>query len=125
MKVRCIRILDANGQPAERSPWLTLGRIYRVAGIHVEFDNECTYRILTDESSPSPTTMGFFRVECFEVVSARVPSNWSVRITPPSTLDIAPKTWQSPGWLERLYDGDTVACDEFKQEWDAICRDEN
>lgn len=120
MKVKCVRLLNADNKEVEFSPWLTLGRTYHVMGISVEPSRGRRYQIISHDRDPGFATMGYHAAECFEIVSDVIPSNWRVKIYKMSYIDISPEDWQVPGFLEAFYDADPSAYPIFERERNII-----
>ncbi|MCA8505622.1 hypothetical protein LGN13_28410, partial [Burkholderia multivorans] len=93
MKVKCVRLLDAFGREVASSPWLTLGRIYHVVTVEIDATGKRRYGLVTSEKAGEWPSMGEHQAECFELVSATVPSNWRSKIDANGTISIAPGAW--------------------------------
>ncbi|MEN3931779.1 hypothetical protein WJT86_12010 [Microvirga sp. W0021] len=120
MKVKCIKLLNADGKEVEFSPWLTLGREYPVLSIDISDSGKISYRIVTSERDGFWPDMGLHQADCFEVTSTIIPSNWRVRIYKNKGLSIYPDTWQDNWFLEAFYDRDPKAFPIFQQEYQKI-----
>ena len=117
MKVRCTYLVDFAGQPQEKSPWLTVGKIYDVLSIFVEAEGRRLFRLVGDGSSG----VAIFRWECFEVVSFEIPPTWIIAIGGTGWIDIAPEAWTKPGFWDRYYfDKDPQAIAVFEEERERI-----
>jgi len=124
MKVKCVRLLNADDKEVESLPWLTVGRIYHVMGISIEPNRGRRYQIISHDRDPGFATMGYHSADCFEIVSDVIPSNWRVKIYKMSDIDISPAAWQEPGFLEAFYDADPTAYPIFERERDIILRED-
>ncbi len=124
MKVRCIRILswtgeplldEKTGSPVMQSPWLTVGRVYRVLAVAIDERNIVEIRMFGDGGPPA-----IFRLSEFELVSGRLPSNWAVRWDDGCALEMAPERWFEPGFWDEYFDGDKDAVAVFEEEYRRI-----
>lgn len=114
MKVRCIRILDAVGEPQNKSGWLTIGRIYHVLELFQDSDR-WLLRLMGDE----PNGLALFRLDEFEMVSSKIPNSWIITWAQGGMLHLRPKCW-STSLLERYYDRDRDAIRIIEEEWKEI-----
>ncbi|MET3444034.1 hypothetical protein ABIC94_004843 [Variovorax paradoxus] len=119
MKIKCIQLLNADGQEIESSPWLKLGRIYHVMRIHVALDGTRRFTIISHHPKGEWPQWGSHQTECFEIVSEAIPSNWRT-VVYQGTTDIAPSAWQESGFYEAFSDHDPVAYPIFVRERDII-----
>jgi hypothetical protein len=119
VKVKCIRLLDANGREVEASSWLMLDRTYHVMAIHVAPDGKRSYSIISRQPEGEWPQMGSHLAECFDIVSEVVPSNWREWVYG-NASGTSPVTWQEPGFYEAFYDHDTAAYPIFERERDII-----
>jgi hypothetical protein len=119
MKVRCIRLLDADGREVEFSSWLTLGRVYHVMSIFIDENGRRWYGIISSHPHGEWPQMGRHQAECFEVVSEVVPSNWR-EWRKGNVSGISPAAWQAPGFYEAFYDHDPAAYPIYERERDII-----
>jgi|CZKU01.1.fsa_nt_gi hypothetical protein len=108
MKVRCVKLLDWQKKPVDRSAWAKIGGIYHVLSLWIE-PGQTGLRLIGEE--PTPT---LFEPEMFEVVSSIIPDTWVITSPKPGCLSLAPAAWNTPGFWERYFDRepDAVACFE-------------
>lgn len=123
MKVKCIRLLDADGREVECSPWLELGRIYHVMSIFDDKNGKRSYGIVNRHHEGEWPEMGSHQAECFEVVSEVVPSNWREWKNENSS-GVSPVSWQAPIFYEAFYDHDPDTYPIFEREHDIILRED-
>ena len=119
MKVKCIRILNADGREVEFSPWLTLGRVYHVLSMSIDQNGRRSYGIISGYRKGEWPQIGSHQEECFEVVSDVVPSNWRTMVYQ-DTTDMSPAAWQEPGFYEAFSDHDPATYPIFERERDII-----
>jgi len=124
MKVKCVRLLDAFGREVASSPWLTLGRIYHVVTVEIDAAGKRRYGLVTSEKAGEWPSMGEHQAECFELVSATVPSNWRSKIDANGTISIAPGAWQESGFFEAFYDHDLATYPIFEREYNLILNED-
>ncbi len=119
MKVKCIRLLNANGEEVEFSSWLTLGRIYHVMGIYIAPDGKRSFRIINRHPEGEWPQLGIHQEECFEIVSEVVPSTWRKWVNE-NASGVSPFAWQAPGFYEAFYDHDPATYPIFERERDIV-----
>ncbi len=119
MKIKCIRLLDSDGQEVEFSSWLTLGRIYHVMSIFTDQNGKRSYGIINRHPDGEWPQMGSHQAECFEVVSEVVPSNWCEWVRE-NASGASPAAWQAPGFYEAFYDHDPATYPIFERERNII-----
>jgi hypothetical protein len=124
MKVRCIKLLNSDKLPVKTSPWLRLDKEYYVMSIRISLENEKKYTIISNDTDPGFVTMGLHHSECFEITSTKTPSNWNTQISLDGSITISPRSWQTPGFLERFYDCDKGAYEIFEHERDLIIKED-
>lgn len=124
MKVRCIRLLDADGREVEFSSWLALGRIFHVMSIFICQDGRRSYGIINRHPEGEWPQMGSHPAECFEVVSDVVPSNWC-EWKNGSSSGVSPAAWQTPGFYEAFYDHDPAIYPIFERERNIILSEDS
>ncbi len=126
MKVKCIKLLNADGKEVEFSPWLTLGREYHVMGIEVKSSvPDVNYRIITNDKEPGFAAMVLIQSSAFMVTSEIVPSNWRLKIYKEAGFEISPLAWQEPEFLEKFYEGDPDVYPIYERERDVIMREDS
>jgi hypothetical protein len=123
MKVKCIRLLEADGREVEFSSWLKLGHVYHVMSIFTDKNRKRSYGIINRHPDGEWPQIGSHQEECFEVVSNVVPSNWRTMVYLGST-DISPAAWQEPGFYEAFSDHDPATYPIFERERDVILRED-
>ena len=74
MKVRCVKLLDSRGNPQERSPWLTVGKIYHVLAVQQGTDGQWLLCLVGDGLNG----VALFRLGQFEITSSKIPATWIV-----------------------------------------------
>jgi len=74
MKVKCIKLVDSRGNVQEKSPWLTLGKVYHVLEVVQDAHKRWLLRVVGDGDNG----VGLFRLEQFEIVSAKISVAWVV-----------------------------------------------
>jgi hypothetical protein len=121
MKVKCIAISDDG--PAELSPWLTPGEIYHVLSVESGLNGKVWFRILANEQSVGPESLGLHSAENFEVITNFTPSNWRSRAIG-GELESSPAVWQVDGFWRALYDGEENAALTFEREFNLMVREE-
>ncbi len=119
MKVKCIRLLNADGREVEFSSWLVLGCIYHVMSIFIDKNGQRHYGIINRHPEGEWPQMGSHQAECFEVVSEVLPSNWRTMVYQ-GTTDISPAAWQELGFYEAFSDHDPATYPTFERERDII-----
>lgn len=112
MKVRCLNLLGATGQPADQSRWLKIGHEYDVLTLSVDSKGKKYVRIQPEDGSGP----GLFLLEQFEIADASIPCSWTIQINKKGGLTLGPKEWAEPGFWERYFDGDTQAATIFETE---------
>lgn len=119
MKVKCIRLLDADGREVEFSSWLALGRIYHVMSIVVDQNGRRSYGIINRHPEGEWPQMGNHQSECFEVISDVVPSNWRAWKNETAS-GVSPAAWQASGFYEAFCDHDPATYPIFERERNII-----
>ncbi len=118
MKVRCKKLIDSRGNPQERSPWLTLGKVYHVLEVVQDIHGNWQLRAEGDGiNGPA-----LFRLEQFEIISAKVPDTWVVRWNDKGVFSLTSEAWSQLGFWERFYDRDPEARKVFEEEKTRILR---
>lgn len=115
MKVRCVRLLNDEGQEVEFSPWLSLGRVYHVMSFRVTPTGHRYFGIITSHPEGEWPQMTSHSEYCFEIISERIPSNW-VKWMRADYSGMAPATWQEQGFYEAFYDHDLAVYPVFEKE---------
>jgi len=124
MKVKCVRLLNSDGEEVESSSWLTLGGTYHVLGICYHPTGTCDYRIVTSECTGDWPVPAYHRAQCFKIVSTVVPSNWHLEIFQSGAVFIEPKSWLEQDFWVNFFDHDPCAYLTFKQERDIILKED-
>ena len=119
MKVKCIRLLEADGREVEFSSWLTLGRVYHVMSIFTDKNGKRRYGIFNRHPEGEWPQLGSHQAECFEIVSDVAPSNWR-EWSNENASGVSPAAWQESGFYEAFYDHDPVTYPIFERERDII-----
>jgi hypothetical protein len=112
MKVRCIKLSDSRGNPQERSSWLTVGKLYQVLAIELDNGGLWLLRLIGDGLNG----VALFRLEDFEVISAKVSPSWVVCWKTDGLFDLSPERWARPGFWEKFYDNSPEAVRIFEEE---------
>jgi hypothetical protein len=123
MKVKCVRLLDSDGNEVKSSPWLTLGETYHVLSIFLDAAGNRRFSIDSQMPGEWPSNAEH-QAECFEVVSTVVPSNWRVWIHESSAIGISPAAWQAPGFAEALFEHDPATYPVFDRERQVILNED-
>jgi hypothetical protein len=97
MKVRCIKltnafgepVFDTKGNPAQSDGWLTVGKDYHVLEVLLD-SGEWSLRIMNDEGG----TPALFPLANFEIVSPRISPTWIVRWGENGYFELTPEAWQ-------------------------------
>ncbi|MEN3931782.1 hypothetical protein WJT86_12035 [Microvirga sp. W0021] len=124
MKVKCIKLLKADGKEVEFSPSLTLGKEYHVLSISYDSYGKLYYRIVTSEREGKWPHMSLHSEKCFELVTTFVPSSWHLKIYQNKGFSIGPKTWINSSFYENFYDGEPSALHTFYEEYKKILSEE-
>lgn len=115
MKVRCNEIADAFGSPAEKSPWITVGKTYHV--LSIEFSSpQVLFRLKGDRDNG----VALFGSSHFEIISEVIPSSWVVTGYKRGSFSIGPQAWSAPTYWEEYYEYDDVAVRIFDTEFQKI-----
>jgi hypothetical protein len=109
MKVRCIRLLNARGEPVRSSGWLTIGKEYLVLEVVADEQNGSRFRVISDNAE----TPILARSSEFEAVSDTIPKCW-VATFKANWLLFSPSAFRGGFW-ERYFDGDAAARNEFNE----------
>ena len=112
MKVQCISVADALDRQATASPWLTVGSTYNVLSVVLDVHSRWWLRLISDQRS----SIGLFRREQFQIVSANLPSTWIVSWSDGGTFELSPQEWLVPRFWERYFEGDGDARAAFERE---------
>jgi hypothetical protein len=111
MKVRCTKLIDPRGNSLEKSPWLTVGKIYHVLSICVSADGRRLLRLVGDGNNG----IALFRLEQFEIVTSKIPDTWIVKYMK-GEIDFTPESWSQTDFWDRFYDGNSDAFRIFDEE---------
>ena len=109
MKVRCIRLLNARGEPVRTSGWLTIGKEYVVLEVVVDEQAGSRFRVISDDAD----TPVLAQSSQFEAVSDTIPKCW-VATFGPNWLAFSPPAFLGGFWV-RYFDGDSAARNEFNE----------
>ena len=118
MKVRCLITTDALGNPSTSSPWMTVGKIYHVLAVELDFHNRWLLRLVGDRDPG----VGLFPLAQFEVVSAKVPDGWVVSWNGGHRFELSPASWLEPNFWDHYFDRDENAMRSFDDEMRRIVR---
>lgn len=116
MKVRCVKLLTADGTPQQSSRWLTVGVIYDVLTIELDRSGLWLLRLLVDNANE----VALFPIDGFEVVSHRLAPSWVASWNGDGFFQLAPEAWLEAEFWERFYDRDPGAIQIFEAELAAI-----
>ena len=109
MKVRCIGLLNAHGEPVRTSGWLTIGKEYLVLEVFVDEQGGSRFRIISDDADSAILALS----SQFEAVSETIPKCWVVTFTA-NWLLFSPAAFQGDFW-ERYFDGDAAARNDLNE----------
>jgi len=123
MKVKCVRLLNSDGQDVEYSPWLTMGKIYHVMTFFVNEEGKKNYGIISSHPRGEWPQLINNQEECFEVISPLIPSNWQ-KWRLDNTWGMSPAAWQEDNFYEKFYDHDASVYPLFERERDIILRED-
>ncbi len=123
MKVKCIRLLDSDGNDVEDSPWLALGKTYHVMSTYVDAEGRRRFGIVSRHPDGEWPQMINASEKCFEVVSSIIPSNW-LKWERAVASGMAPAAWQVPGFFEAFYDHEPETYPIFERERDVILKED-
>lgn len=110
MKARCIKLIDSKGNVQERSPWLTLGNVYQVLEVVQDAHNRWLLRVVGDGQNG----VALFRLEQFEIVSAKMPDAWIPVWNAKGGFALTTEAWSQPGFWDTYYDKDPLALSKFE-----------
>jgi hypothetical protein len=112
MKLRCVRIIDEKtGRIQERSPWLTVGKVYHALSVFLDERKTLLVRMVGDDG----VTPALYGLDQFEVVSPKISSSWVIDWHD-GVFQLAPARWLTPGFWERYFDGEREALLMFDEE---------
>lgn len=116
MIVRCVRIISENtGQLVTNSPWLSIGKLYRVLSLEIAPRYVILIRMIGDEPTPA-----LFDFRQFEIVSENIPSNSVVHFGNTNLFVLGPAKWNVEGFWERYFDGEAEEQRIFDEEREII-----
>lgn len=124
MKVRCIKLLNLEGEEIDSSSWMRIGEIYHVLSIFIDQSGKRSFAIVANQRVGEWPTMVSHPAECFEIVSTVVPSNWSPWIHSSSAIGISPVAWQDPAFAENFFDHDPQTYQIFEREQKIILQED-
>jgi hypothetical protein len=123
MRVTCIKIINPiTGVEQSSSPWLTVGKVYRVWEVSWGASQKLIdYRFEHDDAnSPALSNANLFKVTC-----DFIPSIWSVKSVPDQQFSVGPRSWQVDGFWEAYFDGEPWARELYRREVIAMCAEED
>jgi len=112
MKVRCIKLTDAKGNPRATSSRLSIGSIYPVLEVIQDTHHRWLLRVIGDGANG----IAIFGLDQFEIVSAKVPNVWITKWNSQGGFSLTTEAWGRPGYWERYYDRDPEAHRVFEEE---------
>ena len=115
MKVKCVCLLDHEGNVISSSPWLNIGATYHVLSIFIDGKGGRRFWLNYQNQNEWPSIVEH-RAECFEIVSTVVPSNWRLWIHESSAMGVSPFSWQSAEFTEALLEHEAKAYSIFEYE---------
>jgi hypothetical protein len=110
MKVKCAKLIDSKGNAQERSGWLTLGKVYHVLEVVQDTHGRWLLRMIGDGLSG----VALFRLDQFEVVSAKLPDAWMVVWNSKGGFALTTEAWSQVGFWEAYYDKEPAALSKFE-----------
>ena len=115
MKVKCVKVLDSDGNITNNSYWLKLESIYYVIEIYMYPYEGILYRIIDYNISINSYSLVLKSPECFETVSEIVPSNWKIDLSD-NCVTITTESWAKDNFWVAYFDGEPWAEDIFEKE---------
>ena len=115
MRVKCVKLLDALGQPASRSAWVSVGAVYDVLTLTVEPSGAIRVRIISNDGTP-----GLHPLSQFEIVDNNIPGSWRIFCGHDGNLVMGPASWARAGFWERYFDNEAVARKDFGVELERL-----
>jgi hypothetical protein len=115
VRVVCNRIIDARGNSAESSAWLTVGVDYIVLAINAHPSGSIF--LLFDHGRRD---IGWWDSRAFTTVDDRPAPNWVSRVDDSGTLAISPASWLEPTFWDEFTEGVEPAIEMYEQERDVI-----
>lgn len=123
MKVKYNGIFDDNKESRQiSSERLTIDKEYVVIELLSSVKKGVSYRLVGDNQDGSPAV--FWATE-FEIVSDRVPTNWTLTIKKNGLIVNGPASWRKSGFWEDCYDHEPQALEIYKREARIIMEEEN
>jgi hypothetical protein len=115
MRVRCAKLInEQTGQQIEKSPWLSIGKVYLVLEVSVSERKHVKFRLMSDDND----TPALHEFSQFEPVSDAIPKCWVTLFEPGRYLCLTPSAFAQPGFWERYFDGEEAARQTFLE----VCR---
>ena len=124
MKVKCIQLLNADGEKVELSSWLTLGQTYHVMAIHISPNGKKKYSIISRQPPGEWPQIGSHYAECFEIVSEIIPSNWRDWADSDGERGISPALWQEDDFQLKFLNHEPETYAIYEQERNIILRED-
>lgn len=123
MKVKCTKLLDAKGNEVRSSPWLKIGEIYHVLSMFFDPHGNRMLWINFQPLGEWPS-LASHQIECFEIVSNVIPSNWRFWIHENLEMGISPAAWQNSSFYQGFFDHDPETYASFEKERDIILKED-
>jgi len=125
MKIKCIKLLDSDGNHISYSPWLKLGSVYHVLSIDIDIYRNINYGIVpfyVKDEWPSYISVSD---KCFDIVSDIVPKNWDIKINKSGYISISPASWQKGNFFEDFSNREPYTYEIFKSELNLILEEDH
>ena len=104
MKVKCVRLLDQDGNVTSSDAWLSVGQVYHVLSTFIDPEGARSYALVSSQNDGEWPQMVSHMAECFEVVSKVIPANWRPWLHDSGGIGVSPVAWQTPGFSEDFFD---------------------
>jgi hypothetical protein len=122
MKVKYIGKYDiVIGVQQTSTERLTLCKEYLVIELLSSVKKGVSYRLIGDNEDASPA---IFPASEFEIITSRVPTNWSLTIKKNGLIVNGPTSWRKPGFWEDCCDHEPEALEIYKREARIIYEEE-
>ncbi len=123
MKVKCVIVYNSDSTEEDYSNyWLSIGKEYVVLAIEIYPGKDILYRLVGNNENKRPA---LYDASQFEVVSDKIPSNWTIHQLKCGLLDLSPKAWLTEGFWENFYDLEPEALETYKREARIIYEEED